>query len=170
MRDLGTYPACGSCNYNATGINSAGQAVGNGPNAFIGSPLTQLNGLLSGVDIMSRADGINSAGQVVGAAFAGSGAWHAVLWPSGATNPLDLNTLAGSLVSYAKGINTDGEVVGQVLVWNPRVRDNEWHAFRWHDDNGNRQSDPGEMQDLMNVIPADSGWLLTEARGINDAG
>jgi probable HAF family extracellular repeat protein len=45
--------------------------------------------------------------------------------------------------SSAHGINASEQVVGQA-----QTESGDWHAFLWADDNGNRQSDPGEMQDL----------------------
>jgi probable HAF family extracellular repeat protein len=63
----------------------------------------------------------------------------------------DLETLPGSSISAANGINNNGQVVGE-----------SGDAFIW--------SQAAGMQDLNRLIPADSGWTLTWAFAINDKG
>src|SRR5713226_5152335 len=75
------------------------------------------------------------------------GSVHAFLYSSGKMK--DLGVFYDS--SVAEAINTFGVVVGE--------SDN--HAFIYTG---------GKLQDLNNLIPSGSGWLLTEATGINDTG
>src|SRR3712207_9335136 len=45
-----------------------------------------------------------------------------------------------------------------------------FRSFLWADANGNGAGDAGEMRDLNTVLPVNSGWILTDATGINDRG
>lgn len=63
---------------------------------------------------------------------------HAFRWRNGAR--IDLGTFDGSGESTAYAVNTAGQVVGSCGGGGSE------HAFFWQDDNGNGQSDPGEMQ------------------------
>jgi probable HAF family extracellular repeat protein len=99
------------------------------------------------------ASDINASGQVVGYSVG-----HAFLYPDSNVQMQDLGTLGGSL-SYAYGINDSRQVVGT-----SNTTDNgngAPHAFLYSD---------GQMQDLNDLIPADSGWHLREARAINNSG
>ena len=64
----------------------------------------------------------------------------------------DLGTLPGSTTSAASGINARRQVVGSANV----------HPFLWTQSQG--------MQDLNNLIPADSGFTLQSANAINARG
>ena len=66
---------------------------------------------------------------------------------------IDLGTLGGGS-SYAYGVNDSGEIVGYSYL-----ADGGQHAFLYDD---------GTMLDLNSLIPANSGWDLLEAYGIND--
>jgi len=68
----------------------------------------------------------------------------------------NLGTLPGGTQSFAYGVDDRGHVVGA-----SDAKDSPLHAFIYSD---------GVMQDLNKLIPADSGWLLTEAKGINGSG
>jgi probable HAF family extracellular repeat protein len=172
---------CNRCdNYSwATGINIAGQVVGysyistsstqihafrTAPNSRISVATDDLGTLLGGNN--SRASAINASGQVVGwseiAASVSqhcSGCGHA--FRTEANRPInpatdDLGTLGGSW-SSATGINARGQVVG----WASLAGDTETHPFLYTG---------GAMHDLNNLVPANSGWKLTDAVGINNAG
>ena len=69
----------------------------------------------------------------------------------------DLGTLGGpdSWV-YGNGINNAGEVVGGA-----DTATGAYHGFLYTN---------GLMQDLNSLIPADSGWEILDAKGINDTG
>jgi probable HAF family extracellular repeat protein len=69
----------------------------------------------------------------------------------------DLGILGGTN-SLALGINKAGQVVGAADT----TGDSAVHAFLWTKTVG--------LQDLNNLIPANSGWTLAWASAINKAG
>ena len=115
--------------------------------------------------------GINDYGEVVGEsdvqlvlnptpsafAFPGTilGGTHAFFWNQG-TGMKDLGHLGGNY-SVAHAVNNNAEVVGYSTIQGGARR-----AFRWTKD--------GVMKDLNTLLPANSGWVLTEAWDINDRG
>ena len=115
----------------------------------------------------SYALGINDAGVVVGVSTTGDGQFaygdgsHAVVWTDGTA--ADLGALPGGNRSVATGINGAGFVVGYSAVapGDPTYTPGENRACLWVD---------GEIHDLNDLIPADSGWVLDSAYGINDDG
>ena len=175
--DIGTL-CCGTNGgyAGARAINISGQAVGFSspmpdPNfhAFRASPNSLITlatddlGTLGGIN--SYANAINAAGQVVGVSQVASlpqtcrVCGHA--FRTAANRPInpttdDLGTLGGSF-SQAYGINSSGQVVGYANL----AGDLKQHAFlySW-----------SVMRDLNDLIPASSGWELSEATGINDVG
>jgi probable HAF family extracellular repeat protein len=158
MRDLGTL-AGGSWSA-AYAVNSAGQVAGYGDtgagsfSAFLWTTtggMTRL-GTLGGRS--SYAMDINDNGAVAGNAQTSSGYLHAFLYDGGQTR--DLGTLSGTC-SFAYDVNNLGQVVGYSLLAGLDVT----HAFLYSG---------GAMLDLNRLIAGDSGWILTEAYGINDAG
>lgn len=141
-------------------INDKGQAVGyievdqDGTirHAFLweNGRITDL-GTIGEVDNWSTATAINELGQIVGHAD-----YKAALWENGELTIL--GTLGGRL-TRAADINDFGQVVGWSDIINePR----EIHAFIWDETSG--------FQDLNNLIPANSGWILEGANGINNKG
>lgn len=128
----------------------------------------------------STAKAINDAGLVVGSSGLADGL--VVLPPAPAGYPpldprsvfhafvtrdgklVDLGTLPGDYyTSEAIGINAAGLIVGTAYRNEPFPGPG-WpgsHAFLVRD---------GVMTDLNDLLPADSGWELTQALGINDAG
>jgi probable HAF family extracellular repeat protein len=98
---------------------------------------------------------INDKGQVVGSSnLAGDQNNHAFLYKDGKMT--DLGTLGGTS-SEAKGINESGQVVG----WSDNSS-GQRRGFLYDSTNG--------MRDLNDLIPADSGWTMYEAAGINTDG
>ncbi|MGH7450386.1 MAG: hypothetical protein ACRENG_03505 [bacterium] len=156
MFDLGTLGGTTSW---ANEINTSGQIVGGSHtppderwHAYLRDHgvMTDL-GTLGGRQ--SVAFDLNDAGQVVGwSDVAGTGPFHAVLWNNGVIT--DLGTFSGQ--SLASAINNSGQVVGYSYT-----AENRQHAFL---------HSSGVMQDLNNLIPADSGWELTYGSGITDDG
>jgi len=114
-------------------------------------------GTLAG-DKYSDAYGINNKSQIVGDSFNVSNDGfpsmkHAFLYSDGLFQ--DLGTLGGNS-SEARGINDQGQVVGDSSTGGGRT-----HAFLYRD---------GMLNDLNSLIPADSGWTLQNALGINQDG
>ena len=104
----------------------------------------------------SFASALNDSGQVVGYSYtAGDQNWRAFLYDS-TNGMIDLGTLGGSY-SSASGINKSGQVVG--YSYNSS---GEGRPFLYDSTNG--------MKDLNDLIPADSGWSITEAAAINTDG
>jgi probable HAF family extracellular repeat protein len=169
MQDLGTFGAQYSA---ASGINASGQVVGSygdfiystgsanvsvaGPHAFLYSDGTMQDlGTLPGA-AFSTASGINNSGQVAGYSDyenTSPNHYRAFLYDDGSM--VSLGTLGGQN-SWASGLNDDSEVVGCANTGNGNI-----HAFLY----GN-----GVMTDLNSLIPAGSGWTLTDANAINDNG
>ena len=102
----------------------------------------------------SIAVAINTSGQVAGYADLPGGDKRAFLFAHGKMK--NLGTLAGGTQSFAYGVDDHGRVVGA-----SDAKDSPLRAIIYSD---------GVMQDLNKLIAADSGWLLTEAKGINESG
>jgi probable HAF family extracellular repeat protein len=142
----------------AYGINSAGEVVGDGELAngtfrglvWSSGGSAMLLGTLGGAS--SQATDVNDSGEVVGFASLASGYQNAFSMTGGVMT--DLGTLGGS--SYAYGINDSGEIVGYSYL-----TDGAQDAFLYYD---------GSMLDLNSLLPANAGWVLEEALGINNAG
>jgi len=101
----------------------------------------------------SEAWAINNRGQIVG--WAGT---TAVLWEGDGVRPL-----GRAEHSRARAINEHTQVVG-VLGWMPKAASGTKYltaAFLW---------EGGVMHNLNDLISPRSGWVLEEARGINDGG
>lgn len=154
MLDLGTL---GGPSSSAYALNESGQVTGESGTAsgethaflFDGTNLRDL-GTLGGT--VSRGIDINDAGQVIGnSTLPGDIDFHGFLYSNGALQ--DLGTLGGTS-STARDINHHGQIVGTSsdVNWLPR-------AFLWEN---------GAMIDLNTLLPANSGWELTDARFIND--
>ena len=156
--DLGTF---GGKQSDAIAINDGGEVVGHlytqyhdGPKRAVlyhGGKVIEI-GTFGGNN--SNGVAINTQGQVVGYADLPGGDQRAFLFAQGKMK--NLGTLPGGTQSFAYGIDGRGRVVGA-----SDAKDSALRAFIYSD---------GVMQDLNKLIPADSGWVLTEAKGINEAG
>lgn len=162
IQDLGTLP--GGSYSTGQAINRFGQITGlsdlaNGVSvAFLWSKATGMMDLATlpgGGE--SSGSAINDLGEVAGGSSCGAACDHAVLWSKTKGSVQDLGVLPGTTFSNASGINNVGQVVGFAGYISSYD-----HAFVWSQASG--------MQDLNNLIPADSGWLLLYANAINDKG
>ncbi len=92
----------------AYAINNSGQVVGYNGAAH---PTLWTNGVPSdlGGSGVSQARDINDMGQIVGDSYGSTSGAQAVIWQGGTRTVLDTPT---GTVSYARGINNDGDVVG----------------------------------------------------------
>jgi probable HAF family extracellular repeat protein len=148
----------------ALGINEKGQIVGwSGPGpgqehiAF-----WDKDGSVHDLGTLGGAFGdayqINNKGQVVGtSATASNPNGDPFLWDNGVLT--DLGYPAGDVFGVAADINHKGQIVG-LSASNPSDP-TTYHALLWKD---------GKMTDLQTKIPADSGWQLVWALGINERG
>lgn len=157
MTDLGTLPGGGQ-SY-ASSINNSGEIAGAAISSsgqyhafsWFSGVMTDL-GTLGGVN--STAAQINSSGQIVGRSTVASNATHAFLFSAGIMT--DLGILPGGAnYSEANAINDLGEIVGDGFT---QTADD---AFVYYN---------GKMIDLNTLLPPNSGWSLTQAYGINNAG
>jgi probable HAF family extracellular repeat protein len=162
MRDLGRLPG-GRSFSEARDINSSGQIVGQARNAdledhaflYSGGQMQDLGTLPDHNE--SFATGINDSGAVVG--WSGTSTFsvqRAFLYEESATPKMqDLGALGGTF-SFASDINSSGQVVGGA-----QTSSGAFHAFVYSG---------GQMQDLNDLIPTDSGMELTSANAINTSG
>ena len=147
----------------AAGINNKGQIVGNsntgGPgysgdlyHAFLyqNGTMTDL-GPIFGSTGQSYAGDINDAGQIAGSATPTGGSSRAFIYDTRDDSVIDLGVLPDATASGAMAINASGHVVGS----------SGDKPFLYRD---------GAMLDLNTLLPANSGWVLNEALGINDRG
>ena len=156
--DLGTF---GGKQSDAIAINDAGEVVGHlyteyhdGNQRAVLYHAGKVLELGTFGGNVSIGEAINRVGQVVGHATLPGGDQRAFLFARGKLK--NLGTLPGGTQSFAYGIDDRGRVVGA-----SDAKDSPLRAIIYSD---------GVMQDLNKLIPADSGWLLTEAKGINESG
>jgi probable HAF family extracellular repeat protein len=161
MTDLGLIPGSGGVFTAASGINSSNQVVGSGDNAasderawlYSNGKMTDL-GTLGGPNAAAYA--INNGGEIVGSSQTAKDSEHPFLYKGG--KMIDLG--AFNLESVATAISNSGVIVGQTYELE-KSGNAVFHAFIYSG---------GHFQDLNNLIPAGSGFVLTGASGINDAG
>ena len=120
--------------------------------------------------LMSVAYGINASGQVVGGAdtatndFSGQVVSHAFVYSMGKMHDLGTTDPMFAPSSYGTSINAVGQVVG--VAYSPSGFGG--NAFLWTPEVSN--STQGKMELLQDLLPADAGWRLYSAWGINDVG
>lgn len=137
------------------GIDSAGDIVGTGRSTYFyhaflysGNTSTDL-GSLDGY--YSVATAINDNGVVVGGSQFDpmTTNYEAFVWTAQG-GMVGLGTLDGT-DSWARAVNSSGQIVGF----------SGYMAFLYSN---------GALIDLNSLLPANSGWILTDATGINDLG
>ena len=115
------------------------------------------DGLVSGADAMADLGAlaagthlaVNDKGPIVGERDG-----RAIIWKDGETR--DLGMLPGDRSSLARGINASAQIVGESVGVDGVSRAVLWQA--------------GSLSDLNTRIPTGSGWVLTSASAIDDAG
>ncbi len=106
----------------------------------------------------STAVSINDKGQMAGFADSSLGLTLPFFYDNGVMQPLDIP--AGDIFGLAQSINIQGQSVGfSVTDFSDLAAG---HALLW--------DKHGVMTDLQTKIPADSGWQLVQACGINNRG
>jgi probable HAF family extracellular repeat protein len=163
MTDLGTLggnqPGWSTV---ASGISASGQVVGYSYRTdgnFHG--FLYMNGVMQDLGTLggswSQAYAINNAGQIAGQAYLPRNAKaHAFLHSGGKMTDL------GAFHAYSSGlaVNSSGVVVGQADIKNSTGL-LVYHAVIFTN---------GKPQDLNKLIPVNSGWVLSSANSVNDAG
>jgi len=142
----------------ASDINELGQIVGQtADSSSLQAFLYDWNdGTMKNLGTLGRssscANAVNNRGQVVG--------YWGHLPETGAFlydgTMKDLSLLLGGGTSYANDINDKGQVVGRFTT-----SEGKPHAFLYDD---------GEVLDLNDVLPPNSGWVLEDANSINEKG
>jgi probable HAF family extracellular repeat protein len=147
--------------------------------------------------VYSDAGGVNNLGQIAGQGslpVGGGLVGHAVVWDG--DRIFDLGTLPGTTTSLSTGINDHGEVIGYTdsrgFIYTggamKALPELPGHAYSSPYDINNSGFVVGQATDssfnerraflygrgftydLNDLIPADSGWFLVSADGINEAG
>ena len=150
--------------FTGVAINDAGQVVGTlqspgqDPRAYLWTPGGSVQDLGTLGGTRSVAYAINELGQVAGVSTTATGQAHAFLWTPG-QGMQDLGTLPGAISSTARGINDNGQVVGESLFPKVLPTEPQRHAFLWTPGAG--------MQDLGAL---GQGLTSSVAYDINNAG
>jgi probable HAF family extracellular repeat protein len=163
--DLGTL---GGSQASAYSVNDSGEIAGSSvtakgdQHAFL-----YANGRMADLGVpagafASGAKAINRNGEIVGDIFLNTGPSHAALYSNGAW--VDLGAVPGAVSTQATGINGLGQIVGTAIF---PVR--SYHPFRPGKHVGFIVSG-GSLVDLNTLVPANSGFTITDAVGINDSG
>ena len=95
----------------------------------------------------------NNQDQVIGYGTTALGEFHGWYWENGVLT--DLGTRGGSY-SFAWDLNDRGQIVGEAENAAAEERAVLWQG--------------GASYDLNDLIPADSGWVLVFAIGVNNRG
>jgi probable HAF family extracellular repeat protein len=194
LRDLGLLP--GGHTSMGIAVNASGEVVGTADNAdYEELPFLYKNGnmVILGTGVGSPS-GINDQGDVTGTASSGGNVSYAFLYHDG--KMMDLGTLPGAVMSSGAAINNAMQITGQsssadylfshAFLWskgkmidlgvlpNGTVSDglgiNAWGDVVGTADSQAFLYSHGQMHNLNDMIPSNSGWSLRGARSINDRG
>jgi probable HAF family extracellular repeat protein len=161
MTDIGSRLGSSLPNSYGFGINDSGHVTGTAYNSSFSVAHAFFYNSTTAVDIGSLGQGayglaINNNDQITGYSTTSASVDHAFRYTSGVLK--DLGTLGGHW-SYGNGINNSNVIVGGSFI---DAADSIYHAFIA---SGNSASDLN-----TNLDSSGTGWVLVEARAINDAG
>jgi probable HAF family extracellular repeat protein len=162
MTDIGARLGSSLPNSYGYGINDSAHVTGTAYNSSFSVAHAFFYNGTTAVDIGSLGQGanglaINNNDQITGYSTTSAGVDHALRYASGVLT--DLKTLGGDY-SYGNGINNSNVIVGGSFT--DAGKNLIYHAFIA---SGNSVSDLN-----TNLDSSGSGWVLVEARAINDAG
>jgi probable HAF family extracellular repeat protein len=166
MKDIGPH---GAYQASAVAINTAGQIVG-GYSLTSGAAGEFLysNGQITTLPVPPVSSGVSAFaisdnGVIVGAVYFSSGApAHAARFSNGVWT--DLGAIRGAVSSTAKAVNIAGQIVGTAVF-----AQTQYHPPK----PGKRVpfiATTSGLVDLNTLIPSGTGFILTDAVGINDSG
>jgi probable HAF family extracellular repeat protein len=161
----------------AFGVNDSGDVVGESGSALGGQAFLYTNGVMykfgdslnHSVHPNSEAMNLNDSGDVVAWSSNPTPPQHpprglAFLYDRdevGEAKITPLDHLPGDLYSRARDVDESGLVVGWSRNDTGQSQEQQFSAVLWED---------GQVKDLNDLIPADSGWKLTDAYSINESG
>jgi probable HAF family extracellular repeat protein len=165
MTDIGTL---GGFQASATAINAAGVIVGNSLNkASNQHAFMYANGKMTDLGVPSGsyaagANAINASNDVAGTIYLTAGGSHAASYIAGEWT--DLGLYPGAIASSATGINASNQIVGTGI----------FAQTSYHPPKPGKHVpflvSGGALVNLNTLIPTGSGFTLTDAIAINDAG
>jgi probable HAF family extracellular repeat protein len=145
----------------ARSINNGGGVVGRASSTTNFGAFIHSNGNTVFFDGNGSSNDINDSGQVVGGCCSNDdGKRLAILFSNGVRQ--ELGSLSPQRMYHdAMAINNSGQIVGVSATSGIPFSSNDERAFVYSN---------GVMQDLNDLIPAGSGWILNVASDINSAG
>ena len=169
--------------YNPVGINNsglvAGGSINNGPTVYVPAGASWAEASLVHTTVITDATGggtVYTLG-VPGTAIAINNHGELLIKTGAETSVLDqtghLTTLAnlpGGANFSGVAINNSGQVVGSQLALNALIGGPTADASGNYDFQKAMLYSNGKITDLNSLLPANSGWDLTRATGINDLG
>jgi probable HAF family extracellular repeat protein len=166
MKDIGPP---GAYQASAVAINTAGQILGGySLTSGAGGEFLYSNGQMTTLPVPAGSSGVSAFaisdnGVIVGAVYFSSGApAHAARFSNGVWT--DLGAIPGAGSSTAKAINIAGQIVGTAV----------FAQTQYHPPKPGKHvpfiSTTGGLIDLNTLIPSGTGFILTDAVGINDSG